>query len=59
VTIEIMLGGGVLSFVHYGYFCSTSSSPLLLRGVPDYSIDIVSELACRSATCNCDRRTCL
>ena len=29
------------SFIHSGYFCSTSSSPLLLRGAPDYSIDTV------------------
>src|SRR6218665_1172445 len=28
-------------FVHYGYFYSASSSPLLLRDAPDYSIDTV------------------
>src|SRR6218665_1561109 len=32
-----------------GYFYSASSSPLLLRGIPDYSIDTVSELTRRSA----------
>jgi len=29
----------VHSFVHSGYFYSASSSPLLLKGSPDYSID--------------------
>ena len=32
------------SFIHSGYFYSTSSSPLLLRGALDYSIDTVLEL---------------
>jgi len=32
----------VNSFIHSRYFYSTSSSPLLLRGTPDYSIDTVS-----------------
>src|SRR6218665_392538 len=32
------------SFIHSGHFYSTSSSPLLLRGAPDYSINTVSEL---------------
>src|SRR6218665_2883997 len=36
------------SFIHSGYFYSTSSSPLLLRGTPNYSIDTVSELTRRS-----------
>jgi len=36
--------------IHSGYFNSAYSSPLLLRGVPDYSIDIVSELKRPSAT---------
>src|SRR6218665_2324821 len=31
------------SFIHSGHFCSVPSSPLLLRGVPDYSTDTVSE----------------
>src|SRR6218665_2316523 len=31
------------SFIHSGHFYSTPSSPLLLRGAPDYSTDIVSE----------------
>jgi len=30
-------------FIHSGYFYSTSSSLLLLRGAPEYSIDPVSE----------------
>jgi len=33
-------------FIYSGYFYSTSSSPLLLRVAPDYSIDTVSELTC-------------
>src|SRR6218665_948092 len=36
------------SFVHSGYFYSASSSPLLLRGAPDYSITQ------RSTTGNCE-----
>src|SRR6218665_2535466 len=31
------------SFFHSGHFYSTPSSPLLLRGAPDYSTDTVSE----------------
>src|SRR6218665_2665009 len=31
------------SFIHSGHFYSAPSSPLLLRGAPDYSTDIVSE----------------
>ena len=38
------------SFTRSGYFYSASSSPLLLRGAPNYSIDTVSELTCLSAT---------
>jgi len=34
------------------YFYSASSSPQLLRGIPDYSIDTVLELTCQSATGN-------
>ena len=34
------------SFIHSGYFYSASSSPLLLRGSPNYSID---SLLCRSS----------
>src|SRR6218665_2079313 len=30
-------------FIHSNYLYSTSSSPLLLRGAPDYSTDTVSE----------------
>src|SRR6218665_4138036 len=36
------------------YLYSTSSSPLLLRGSPDYSIDMMWELTRRSATGNCE-----
>ena len=35
--------GSLHSFIHSGYFYSASSSPLLLRGAPDYSTDTVSE----------------
>ena len=31
-------------FIYSGYFYGTSSSPLLFRGAPDYSIDTMSEL---------------
>jgi len=30
------------SFIHSCYFYIASSSPLLLRGAPDYNIDAVS-----------------
>src|SRR6218665_2990349 len=30
-------------FIHSGHFYSAPSSPLLLRGAPDYSTDTVSE----------------
>jgi len=33
----------VHSFIHSGHFYSAPSSPLLLRGAPDYSTDTVSE----------------
>ena|SRR6218665_936744 len=33
-----------LSFIHSYHFYSAPSSPLLLRGAPDYSTDTVSEL---------------
>ena len=33
----------VYSFIHSGHFYSASSSPLLLRGAPDYSTNTVSE----------------
>jgi len=42
------------SFIHSGYFYSTSSSPLLLGVAPDYSIDTVSKLARRCAIGNCE-----
>ena len=31
------------TFIHSGHFYSASSSPLLLRGAPDYSTNTVSE----------------
>jgi len=40
------------SLIHSEYFYSVSSSPLLLRGAPNFSIDIVSELPCQKATGN-------
>jgi len=42
------------SFIHLGYFYSASSSPLLLSGAPDYSIDTVLEMTRQSATGNCE-----
>jgi len=48
----------VFSLIHSGYLYSASSSSLLLRGAPDYSIDTVSEYIRRSATGNCEWRTC-
>ena len=45
-------------FIHSGYFYSASSSPLLLRGAPDYSIDSVLELTRQSIIGNCEWRTC-
>jgi len=41
------------SFIHSGYFYSTPSSPLLLRGAPDYSTDTVSEFHAPKRTGNC------
>jgi len=36
----------LISFIfHSGYFYSASSSPLLLRGAPDYSTDTLSEFS--------------
>src|SRR6218665_2312856 len=42
-TFVVWLFLYIHSFIHYGYFYSAPSSPLLLRGVPDYSTDTVSE----------------
>ena len=42
-----------LFFIHSGYFYSAFSSALLLRGAPDYIIDIVTELTRRSDIGNC------
>jgi len=46
------------AFIHSVYFYSASSSPILLRGAPDYIIDTVLELTHWSATGNCEWRTC-
>ena len=46
------------SLIHSRYFHSASSSPLLLRGAPYYSTDTASEITRRSATGNCEWRTC-
>ena len=48
----------IYSFRIFLIFYSASSSPLLLRGTPNYSIDTVSKLTRRSATGNCEWRTC-
>jgi len=40
--------------IHSGCFCSTFSSPLLLRGAPDYSKYTVSQLTCQSSTGYCE-----
>jgi len=46
------------SFIHSSrYFYSASSSPPLLRGALDYSIDTVSELTHQSAKGNCEWRS--
>src|SRR6218665_2108986 len=39
------------SFIHSGYFYSTSSSPLLLRGAPD-----TAQILCRSSMPKCHRK---
>src|SRR6218665_2573770 len=41
-----------MPFIQSEYLYSASSSPLLLRGAPDYSTDAVSELTRRSTTGN-------
>jgi len=43
--------------IHSGFLYGASSSHILI-GSPDYSIDTVSELTRRSATGNCEWRTC-
>ena len=42
-TLTMLYQWHALSFIHSGHFYSTPSSPLLLRGTPDYSTDTVSE----------------
>ena len=39
-------------FIYSGCFRSATSSPLLLRGAPDYNIDTVSELTRQDARGN-------
>src|SRR6218665_4050377 len=44
----VLLGLGLAlpycnQFIHFEYFYIASTSPLLLRGAPDYSMDTVSE----------------
>ena len=39
----VLIGNSIHSFIYSRYFYNASSSPLLLRGSPDYSIDTVSE----------------
>src|SRR6218665_1216185 len=43
--LKHVIGGPLVlhSFIHSGHFYSSPSSPLLLRGAPDYSTDTVSE----------------
>src|SRR6218665_1624538 len=50
----LWIGNTNHQFIHSGYFYSASSNllGLLLRGAPDYSIDIVPVLTHRSATGN-------
>ena len=50
---SVMTPFKLLLFIHSGYFYSASSSALLLRGTPDYSIDTASELTRRSTIGNC------
>src|SRR6218665_2541106 len=40
---NVKLRANVLTPVHSGHFYSALSSPLLLRGAPDYSTDTISE----------------
>src|SRR6218665_2663573 len=41
--IRTIIHSFIHSFIHFGHFYSAPSSPLLLRGAPDYSTDTVSE----------------
>ena len=47
----------VHSFIHSGYFYSTSSSLLLFRGIPNYITNTMSELTRQRASGNCEWRT--
>jgi len=40
---SLMVCRNGFSLIHSGHFFSAPSSPLLLRGAPDYSTDTVSE----------------
>ena len=57
-NISILLHSYYNPFIHSRYFYIASSSRLLFRGIPDYSIDTVTELTRQSATGNCKWRTC-
>src|SRR6218665_2171096 len=43
IAIMINVYAFIHLFIHSGHFYSAPSSPLLLRGAPDYSTDTVSE----------------
>src|SRR6218665_1808897 len=47
---------GLHPTIHSGYFHSASSSPLLLRGAPDYSMDSVSGFHAKSAQATVSKR---
>ena len=59
-SAELRVSAGTHQYwlVHSEYFYSVSSSPLLFRGAPDCGIDTASKLTRRSATGNCEWRTC-
>src|SRR6218665_1374230 len=48
MTLVILKRDHIHAFIHYRYFYSVSSSPLLLRDALYYSIDAVSELSCQA-----------
>jgi len=51
-VLESYMHVSMLTFIHSGYFYNASLNPLLLRGAPDYNINIVSELTLRSVIGN-------
>ena len=42
-TVDTPAQSSAYNFIHSGHFYSAPSSPLLLRGAPDYSTDTVLE----------------